>query len=61
MSAVDSQLQLDGHVVSLLLMHTYLCGVSLSEADPAAARILLVYLVRAVESVRVPQLRVADA
>lgn len=52
MSAPECQLVLDGHTVSLVVLVTFVCLAPSAEREPRATRALLLYLARAIESVR---------
>lgn len=54
MARGDSQLVLDGHVLALLMLVTFLCQVPLDPAELGAQQVLILYLVRAIEQVDAP-------
>lgn len=60
MAHSDSQLVLDGHVLALLLLVTFLCQVPIDETEIGAQPMLLLYLVRAIEEVDVPPANLAE-
>ncbi|WFD33908.1 hypothetical protein MCUN1_000734 [Malassezia cuniculi] len=56
----DSQMALDGHVLALLLLVTFLCQVPVDERECGAQQVLLLYIIRGIEEVDSPPPSLAD-